>query len=200
MVELNRREVVQGIIAAFGGGVLLDVDAFLARYVDPGARRTVMRDGVGRFTRDDVAFLDDVADTILPETSTPGARAAHTGAFMALMVTDTYTERDQQMFRDGMASLDAACRTAHGHGFTKATPAHRTALLESLDREQYEYTQQKLANDPPHYFRQMKWLALQGYFTSEIGYTRAMRYLETPGRFDPCVPHAPGERIWASHA
>jgi hypothetical protein len=46
----------------------------------------------------------------------------------------------------------------------------------------------------------MKELALLGYFTSEIGYTRAMRYLETPGRFDPCAPHKPGDKTWASHA
>jgi len=27
-----------------------------------------------------------------------------------------------------------------------------------------------------------------------------MRYLESPGRFDPCVPYTAGETIWASHA
>jgi hypothetical protein len=46
----------------------------------------------------------------------------------------------------------------------------------------------------------MKELALLGYFTSEIGYTKAMRYAETPGRFDPCVPYTPGETAWAPHA
>jgi hypothetical protein len=46
----------------------------------------------------------------------------------------------------------------------------------------------------------MKELALVGYFTSEIGYRHAMRYIETPGRYDPCAPHKPGEKIWASHA
>jgi hypothetical protein len=46
----------------------------------------------------------------------------------------------------------------------------------------------------------MKELALLGYFTSEIGYTRAMRYIETPGRYDPCAPHKPGDKSWAAHA
>ena len=53
---------------------------------------------------------------------------------------------------------------------------------------------------PAHYFRMMKELALLGYFTSEIGYTQAMRYRETPGRYDPDVPHAPGDKSWAAHA
>jgi hypothetical protein len=196
---MDRREAIQGMIAMFGGATLLDVEGFLARYGD-AARAAVIRTGVGPFTAQDIAFLDEVADTILPETGTPGAKAAKTGAFMALMVTDTCSERDQQVFRDGMTSLEEACRKAHGAGFMKATPAGRVALVQSLDREQYDYTRQKSADAPHHYFRQMKWLSLQGYFTSEIGYTQAMRYMETPGRFDPCAPYTAGETIWASHA
>jgi len=46
----------------------------------------------------------------------------------------------------------------------------------------------------------MKELALLGYFTSEIGYTKAMRYVESPGRFDPCTPYTKGEPAWAPHA
>jgi hypothetical protein len=46
----------------------------------------------------------------------------------------------------------------------------------------------------------MKELALLGYFTSEIGYTKAMRYVESPGRYDPNAAHAPGDRSWAPHA
>ena len=58
-----------------------------------------------------------------------------------------------------------------------------------------------ITKDPPtHYFRMMKELALLGYFTSEIGYTKAMRYVESPGRFDPCTPYVKGEPAWASHA
>jgi hypothetical protein len=53
---------------------------------------------------------------------------------------------------------------------------------------------------PAHYFRMMKELALLGYFTSEIGCTRAQRYIEVPGRFDPCIPYTPGEPAWAAHA
>jgi hypothetical protein len=56
------------------------------------------------------------------------------------------------------------------------------------------------ADTPAHYFRMMKELALLGYFTSEIGCTKAQRYVESPGRFDPCVPYTKGEPAWAPHA
>ena len=64
-----------------------------------------MAQGVGAFTAADVALLDEIAETILPETSTPGAKAAKTGAFMALMVTDVYTRaRSDRSFGDGLRS------------------------------------------------------------------------------------------------
>ena len=147
-----------------------------------------------------MTFLDEVAETILPETNTPGAKAAQVGAFIALMVTDTYEPGDQKIFRDGMQQLDAACRTKHNAAFMSATPEQRLALLEEIDREQKAYMDGRAEGAPTHYFRMMRELTLLGYFTSEIGYTRAMRYVETPGRFDPCMPYAPGETIWAPHA
>jgi hypothetical protein len=55
-------------------------------------------------------------------------------------------------------------------------------------------------NQPAHYFRMMKELALLGYFSSELGCTKAMRYIESPGRFDPCIPYTPDEPAWAAHA
>ena len=97
------------------------------------------------------------------------------------------------MFRDGIQKLNQA-------GFMAATPSQRLTQLEGLDREQKAYMDTRAQGAPAHYFRLMKELALFGYFTSEIGCTQAMRYRETPGRFDPCVPYTPGETSWAGHA
>jgi hypothetical protein len=169
------------------------------------------------FTAEDIAFLDEVAETILPQTSTPGAKAAKTGAFMALVVTDSYSPRDRKIFREGMRKLDTASRQANGVSLLAATPQQRLAVLEVVDREQKIeglqlrvrraikraeafLTDQREEAAPAHYFRMMKELALLGYFTSEIGCTQAQRYVESPGRFDPCVPYHPGEKAWAPHA
>ena len=108
--------------------------------------------------------------------------------------------------------MNEACRKAHGVAFMQAAPAQRLAVVERLDREQKQRwtracprgqprpRRAAAPDEPAHYFRMMKELTLLGYFTSEIGYTQAMRYRETPGRFDPCAPHAPGDKTWASHA
>ena len=191
---LTRREAIRRVSTLFGGAALVGQSAMLASCATAQDAENVL------FSGSEIALLDEIADTILPETDTPGARAAGVGAFMALMVADTYYERDQAIFREGLAAIDAASRETSGAGFASATAADRQALLEALDVEQYEYMRNKSPEEPAHFFRMMKELTLLGYFTSEIGYMQAMRYVETPGRYDPCASHAPGEKIWADHA
>ena len=194
---IDRREAIRRVSAMLGGIALVSESALLTGCRDRSADRS---GEAARFTSSDVAFLDEVAETILPATKTPGAKAAKVGAFMALMVTDAYEPSDQKIFREGIQKLDDACRTKHNTAFMSATPEQRTSLLEEVDREQKTYMDGKAEDAPAHYFRMMKELTLTGYFTSEIGYTQAMRYTEAPGRFDPCIPYTPGETIWASHA
>ena len=192
---IDRREAIRRVTALLGGVALVGGSSLVAacERAQRGVGAAGAGAGAGTFSAQDVALLDEVAETILPETKTPGAKAAHVGAFMALMVTDTYEDREQQIFRAGMRQLEQAA-------FMAAKPAERLALLERLDREQKAYMDGKADDAPAHYFRLMKELTLLGYFTSEIGCTQAMRYRETPGRFDPCVPYTPGETQWAGHA
>lgn len=191
---IDRREAIRRVTVLLGGVAFVGGSGLLEASARLQPRAQVTRQGVGSFTAQDVALLDEVADTILPETKTPGAKAAQVGAFMALMVTDTYTEHNQAVFRAGLQKLTAA-------SFMALPPAQRLALLAQLDREQKLYMDARTGDDtPPHFFRMMKELALLGYFTSEIGCTQALRYVEAPGSFDPCVPYTPGETAWAAHA
>lgn len=211
---ITRREVIQRVTALLGGAALAGGDRLLAFSFDDGALTRAMAQGTGLFTAADVTLLDEIAETILPETSTPGAKAAKTGAFMALMVTDVYTESAREVFRAGMRQIDDASAKATGVSFISATPAQRLTLLQALDREQKVAMDARVAppshrypppeappvDEPAHYFRMMKELALLGFFTSEPGMTKALRYIEAPGKLDPCAPHKPGDRAWASHA
>ena len=224
---ISRREAILRMSALLGGVALIGSGALIS-----GCRAEKTATAGTPFTADDIAYLDEIADTILPTTSTPGAKAAKTGAFMALMVTDTYHDDDEKTFRDGMRKLDDLSKQKNGGAsFMKATPAQRLALLQELDKEQHDYSEKQraegrkksdafisgtnqqnapeakinpatqIASEPPNkYFRMMKELALLGYFTSEVGATQALRYVESPGRYDPCVPYNPGDRDWASHA
>lgn len=191
---VTRREAIRRVSALLGGVSLIGQSAWLAGCTTAeSASRDV-------FSESDVVLLDEIADTILPETKTPGAKAAGVGPFIAKMVGDTYDPREQRVFRDGLETLERESRKQNGGGFMASSPAQRLALLERLDREAIEYMRGPAANERPHYFRMMKELTLLGYFTSEIGYTQAMRYVETPGRFEPCITYTVGDKAWAPHA
>jgi hypothetical protein len=234
---LNRREAIRRVSALLGGIAFVGGSALLAA----AERASSAIEGTpGEFSAQDIALLDEIAETILPATKTPGAKAAKTGVFMALMVTDGYSPAEQRVFREGMRKVDDAMMKANSVSFMSATPQQRLAVLAALDREQKRVMDSREAADrkkkglaplpaakaddylpedrkegvpattasapeagfkkPAHYFRMMKELALLGYFTSEIGCTKALRYVESPGRFDPCLPYTPGEPAWASHA
>lgn len=205
---VDRRDAIKRVSMMLGGVALVGSSALWNFGCTPkdGAKPEEGKTAAGPrtppllFSAAQVAFLDEVADTILPETKTPGAKAAKVGEFMNVMVTDCYEPADQKIFTDGMTALDAACTKAHGHGFMQATAAERTELLTTLDAEQHAYMKSKKPEEKAHYFRMMKELTMLGYFTSEIGYTKAMRYRESPGPFQGCVPYTPGETIWADHA
>ena len=203
---ISRREVILRVSALLGGAAFVGGSGLLAA-VEEAA---LASDGApGSFTADDIALLDEIAETILPATKTPGAKAAKTGAFMALMVTDCYSAAEQKIFRDGMRQLNDASRNANNASFMEATQQQRLAVLTTLDQEQKRVMDARelpagesaaSVDQPAHYFRMMKELALLGYFTSQIGCTEAMRYVESPGRYDPCIPYIPGQPAWAAHA
>ena len=197
---ITRREAILRVSAMLGGVALVGQSAMLAGCAGRPAAATRASSLSSLFRQSDIELLAEVADTILPETSTPGAKAAGVGPFVALMVADTYNENDQQIFFDGLQTLQTNSLRMHGAHFLVLSKAQRLRLLEYLDEEQYLYMQTRADGAPTHYFRMLKELTLLGYFTSEIGCKQALRYVESPGRFEPCMPYMPGEKSWADHA
>lgn len=158
-------------------------------------------DGSGKslfsLSAEQIAFLDEIADTIIPTTDTPGAKAAKVGIFMNTMVADCYKEADQKIFVEGIAKIDEASKKANGKSFMDAGAQQRTSLLSDINKQLKAYNETKKEDDPAHYFGMMKQLTLLGYFTSEIGATQALRYIAVPGKFQGCVPYAKGDKAWA---
>jgi hypothetical protein len=195
---LSRREIIRRALVAAGFAALAGSGLVASACTRQSERR--LATASASFSPEEIAWLDEVAETILPATSTPGAKAAAVGAFIAVMVTDTYSPEQQVAFRDGMNQLEQRCVLACGKPFLSADNTTRHDLLVVVDREAFDYHRTRAEDASPHYFRMIKGLTLLGFFTSEIGYTEAMRYVETPGRFDPCVEYAPGDKAWARHA
>lgn len=137
-LTINRREAIWRVGLLLGGVTFVGGTSLLTA-CEKGHQPVASGASVGAFTPDDMAFLDEVADTILPPTKTPGAKDAKVGPFMAVMVTDCYDANEQKIFRDGMKKLDDACRKASNTAFMQATPQQRLSLLEAIDKEAKTY-------------------------------------------------------------
>jgi hypothetical protein len=209
---MERREAVKYISVLLGGAVI-GADAFIT-----GCKTKT--GNIHEWTEDDIAYLNEIGETILPQTSTPGAKAADVGRFMTVMINDCYEEGDQKVFRDGMDKLNDVASKKFGNRFMKLSPQQRHDLLVELDKEAKDY--QKKVDDfnkneeakerdetakgnlkyvrqhmSPNYFFMMKQLTMLGYFTSKVGMTQALRYEPVPGRYEGCVPYKKGDKAWA---
>jgi hypothetical protein len=165
------------------------------------------------FSAEDLMLLNEVAETIIPRTDTPGAKDADVGRIMAVLVADCYLPAEQQAFRQGMVKINSASQSAFGRPFLLLNKTERLELLADLNQQAYRYNRENQVSfwelsspgsmpgrdlSLPHYFTLFKQLTLFGFFTSEPGATQVLRYVAVPGRYDGEYPYKKGDRAWAT--
>ena len=189
MYAMNRREAIKRLTLLMGGAVI-GAETFLNGSVIEGKKVAAP------FSTQDLALMDEIGETIIPTTTTPGAKAVQIGAFMKMMVNDCYDEENQAIFQAGLGQIEAGAQKEFGKKFMELSPSQRTTLLSEIDKEEKQSRANKTVSDPAHYFRLMKQLTLLGYFSSEIGCTQALRFTEVPGAFRGNEPYKKGDRAW----
>ena len=191
-MNMNRRDLLQNVAILLGGSIVGSTVFSIAGCQSTDKAVNAL------FSESQLAFMNEIADTILPETSSPGAKAANVGKFMSVMVLDCYEPANQKIFMDGLKKIDELSEKNFSTSFVKATAQQRTELLTILDKEQNEYQAAKTKEAPSHYFRMMKELSVLGYFSSKEGATQALRYLPVPGKYDGAYPYKKGDKAWAT--
>ncbi len=191
---MNRREALSRV-ALLLGGTIVGSEAFLAGCsTDTGKGKFK-----GILTADQVAFLDEVGETILPATpGSGGAKFVQIGDFMNSIVTDCYEPKQQVLFTDGIVKLQELSKSVYKQEFMDLTAGERTKLLTDVDAAASAYTKKKKLTDPNHYFTLFKQLTLWGYFSSKEGATKALRYVAVPGRYEGDIPYKKGDKAWAT--
>ncbi len=132
------------------------------------------------------------AERIIPATDTPGAAAAGVELFIDRLLAEWYEAEDRDRFLAGLTGLDARARARHGRDFADLDEPAQTALLLELDDELAAHA---AAGRPrgEHFFGQLKWLVVFGYYTSEVGVTEELEYAVIPGMYDPCRELGPAK-------
>jgi len=191
---IDRREALRRAALLLGAALA----APTAAGVLAGCRASRVPDGAWApqaFTRGQAELVAAIAEHILPETDTPGARGAGVHRFIDAMLAESYPPVERKRFLVGLAEVDARAARTLGRPFLQCAATDQRALLRALDRDAFASG----TGDGPAvpFFRTMKELTLVGYYTSEIGATRELHHAPVPGRYNGCVPLAQIGRTWA---
>jgi hypothetical protein len=143
------------------------------------------------------ATVTTIAELIVPQTETPGAKAVRVNEFIDLILSEWFDDEDRRKFLAGLADVDAQSHDLYGKDFVDCTTLQQKQLLTALDEQLTEMRQAEIhaprrrprvmATDNS-FFRAMKGLTLVGYFTSEEGAKQALHYEVIPSQHTQCVP------------
>ncbi|WEK18735.1 MAG: gluconate 2-dehydrogenase subunit 3 family protein [Candidatus Pedobacter colombiensis] len=209
---MNRREAVRNVAFLMGGALsATTIGVFLE-----GCNSTSTKANSSLFTADQQKLVTEVADIIIPTTSSPGAKAAGVGPFITMMIKDCYPDDAQKAFTKGLEDLEKQAKDEYKKSFMELTVPQRQELLgklrdvtvaatkaekEKIDQQKAPETTSILPKDKPkmepRFFSIIRDLTLLGYFTSEVGATQAYAFVEIPGRYDGNVPLKPGQKVWS---
>lgn len=136
-----------------------------------------------------------IAETIIPETDTPGAMATHVNRFIDTFLAESVSPGERERFLNGLEEAEARCQETYGAGIAGCAEDERHAFLETLDDQAFR---DDVDLEHPPFFRVMKELTLVGYYTSQVGGSQELRINMVPGYYDGCVAFDEVGRAWSA--
>lgn len=146
-------------------------------------------------------ILDELAEIIIPETDTPGAKEAAVGKFIIKMVRDCTPVKSQNKFMRGLDDLSEYTASRYRKSFTDCTVPEKTAVLQYFQKKGRSYNgflgkvERKLVGDS--FFTTLKKYTVLGYCTSRPGATGGLAYDYIPGKYAR-TPLKQGQKAWAT--
>jgi len=143
------------------------------------------------------ATVTTLAELIIPQTETPGAKAVRVNEFIDLILSEWFDDEDRRKFLAGLADVDAQSHDLYGKDFVDCTTLQQKQLLTALDEQLTEMRQAEMhasrrrrqaMSADKSFFHGMKQLTLVGYFTSEEGAKQALHYEVIPSQHTQCAP------------
>lgn len=194
---IDRRELIQRTAAILGGA--LSSGTVLGVLGGCAATPRASAHGTKFFTPGEAATVAVISEHIMPRTDTPGAIDVGVPAFIDRMMADFYQDKERNALRAGLSRVDPDAKAAHGATFVALTGDQQIELLKRYDREAYEQAHHAGATPSasPHFFRTLKELTTVGFFTSEAGASKFLKYEAVPGPYRGDIPYSQVGREWA---
>jgi hypothetical protein len=150
------------------------------------------------------ATVTTIAEWIIPQTETPGAKAVRVNEFIDLILSEWFEDEDRTKFLAGLTSVDAQSHDLYGKDFVDCSTVQQKQLLTAMDealteaRQSEKHASRRRRHVMPadtSFFYAMKQLTLVGYFTSEDGAKQALHYEVIPSQHIQCAPLQEAEEV-----
>lgn len=191
MEQIKRREALKRAAWIMGGTLSAPVLAGVLKGCTPKPELTWQPTF---FDEKQARLVMQIAEGILPETDTPGAKALGVPGFIEEMVSKVFGPADRDEFMKGLADFDLACDQQMGDDFVSLNGEEQSDFLNQKNKEM------QAGGDNTRFFRTIKQLTVVGYCTTEVGATQVLQYQPIPVNYNGCVPigEAGNGKTWAT--
>ena len=157
--EIDRREVVKALAATTLP--LFPLGASAATGYSPKF-----------FSAAEMNLVATLGELILPQTETPGARAAKAHEHIDLVLSEE-TPDVQHSLRDGLAWVEQRSRESQGQSFLTLKPDEQNAILTRMASSA---SQRPEDEGGTRFFLDLRRRVVFAYYTSEIGLRQELTY------------------------
>jgi hypothetical protein len=162
---MNRRESIKQAAVLLGGTFSAPTLMAMSRWEKKGTTGLDFT-----LTDSQLKIVAEVAEIIIPKTTTAGAKEAGVPMFIEMMLKDCYAKPDHLRFMEGVAALEQ-------DKFLDMTATMQTERLTKIEAE-------SKATKGITFWRLIKELTLLGYYTSEVGTKASFNYVQIPTKFE----------------
>jgi hypothetical protein len=174
-MPVDRRTAIRQFVFASAGMVI--IPSCMNRENNPGISLKNIS-----LSKVEESFLEELAETIIPRTQTPGAKDISAHRFVLKMVDDCSAKRDQEIFMSGLKAFSKEAERIGGKHFSKLDAAGKIKVVQEIEASsESDETMRR-------FYKTFRKLTIQAYSSSEFFLTSIRVYEIIPGRFHGCVP------------
>jgi hypothetical protein len=172
---MNRRTAVRNFIVFSAGTALLPS----CLNQDKGASIPLKNIHV---SGEQEKLMAALTGTILPTTSTPGAKELSSHLFALMMVDDCFKKEEREKFVKGLQQFDEIAKKKTGQTFLNASATQREEIVKQVENKK------DIPGDVLAFYNATKRLTIQSFTSSKYFMTKVKVYEMAPGRFHGCFP------------
>ena len=193
--EKCRRVFLKRVSTLFGGvavGSLLSGNAIAVAMTYVQNTDLILTDGKV-FNKNQLMLLKQVCAIVIPKTETLGAAEVDTHGFIDNQLFHCHTIAEQETAVVLLNRLDNQAQLQWSLSFLQVTSEQQFQLLTDLDLGQKSFSSSEHSD-----FKVLKQMICFGYYTSEVGATKELRYVKFPGGFKGSIPYKKSDQAWAT--